>query len=155
MPAGGTVIRLAGQRDALACAALTMQDDRECGARIEPGFLDRYAQAWLADHDRVTFLAVAPDGRPLGMVTAAVLTKLPSSRRPSARWLHVSLLFVTADARGGGLGTQLLSALRQWALDHDVSRMQLHAAAQARGLYERAGFTTASPDLMEWRRGTP
>ena len=152
MPADGTVIRLAEPRDALACAALTMLDDRECGATIEPGFLDRYAQAWLADDARVTFVAVAADGRPLGLVTAAVLTKLPSSRRPRSRWLHVSLLFVTADARGAGLGAQLLEALRQWALDHDVSRIQLHAAPQARGLYERAGFTVPSAGLMEWRR---
>ncbi|KRE41529.1 GNAT family N-acetyltransferase [Knoellia sp. Soil729] len=154
MPAGGTVIRLAEPRDALACAALTIQDDRECGASIEPGFLDRYAQAWLADQDRVTFVAVAADGRPLGLVTAAVVTKLPSSRRPRSRWLHVSLLFVTPDARGAGLGTQLIEALRQWAAAHDVSRIQLHAAPQARGLYERAGFTAPSAGLMEWRTDT-
>ena len=100
----------------------------------------------------MTFVAVAADGRPLGLVTAAVLTKLPSSRRPRSRWLHVSLLFVTADARGAGLGAQLLEALRQWALDHDVSRIQLHAAPQARGLYERAGFTAPSAGLREWSR---
>jgi len=145
------VIRLALSRDALAVAALTMQDDRECGATIEEGFLDRYAAAWLADRARVTFLAEAPDGRPLGMVTAAIVTKLPSSRRPQTRWLHVSLLFVTPDARGHGIGASLLEALRLWAGEHHVDRMQLNADPAARSLYERAGFTSPTPQFMEWR----
>ncbi|KGN40596.1 hypothetical protein N801_01850 [Knoellia aerolata DSM 18566] len=145
------VIRLAEPRDALAVAALTLQDDRECGATVQPGFLDRFADAWLADHDRVTLLAEADDGRPLGVVTAAVVTKLPSSRRPDGRWLHVSLLFVTKDARGAGLGAALLGALRDWALAHEVGRMQLNAAPGARSLYTRAGFGPPTDALMEWR----
>lgn len=145
-----TVIRLALPRDALAVAALTMQDDRESGATIEEGFLDRYARAWLDDSARVTFVAEAPDGRPLGMVSAAVVTKLPSSRRPSTRWLHISLLFVTPDARGAGLGTSLLEALRVWGSTHEVTRMQLNAAPKARALYQRAGFTSPTTELMEW-----
>lgn len=144
-------IRLAEPRDALAVAALTLQDDRECGAAVAPGFIDRFADAWLADRDRVTLLAEAPDGRPLGVVTAAVVTKLPSSRRPDGRWLHVSLLFVTQDARGAGLGAALLVALHQWAREQGVVRMQLNAAPEARSLYARAGFGPPSAALMEWR----
>lgn len=149
--AASVSIRLAERRDAFAVAALTMQDDRECGATIKPGFLDTFADAWLADPDRVTFLAEAQDGRPVGVLTATVVTTLPSSRRPVARWLHVSLLFVTEDARGAGLGTQLLTSLRQWCEAHDVSRVQLEAAPEARPLYERAGFTAPAAGLMEWR----
>ncbi|MFW5469679.1 GNAT family N-acetyltransferase [Knoellia sp. CPCC 206435] len=145
------VVRLAEPRDAFAVAALTLQDDRECGAAVQPGFLDRFADAWLADRARVTFLAEAGDGRPLGVVTAAVVTKLPSSRRPDGRWLHVSLLFVTQDARGAGLGAALLAALLTWADENGVDRMQLNAAPRARSLYQRAGFTDPSPGLMEWR----
>ena len=148
-------VRLAEPRDAFAVAALTMQDDRECGATVEPGFLDTFADAWLADDRRVTFVAEAPDGRPLGLVTAAVVTKLPSSRRPATKWLHVSLLFVTKDARGEGLGARLLDSLREWCAAHDVTRMQLNAAPRARPLYERAGFGDPSPGLMEWRAEGP
>ena len=148
-------IRLAEPRDAFAVAALTLQDDRECGAVVEPGFLDRHADAWLADRARVTFLAEAADGRPLGMVTASVVTKLPSSRRPDGRWLHVSLLFVTADARGAGLGRRLLDELRRWCVQNAVSRVQLNAAPEARSLYEHAGFGEPSADLMEWRPNRP
>lgn len=145
------VVRLAEPRDAFAVAALTMQDDRECGATVEAGFLDRFADVWLADRSRVTFLAEAADGRPLGVVTAAVVTKLPSSRRPTTKWLHVSLLFVTKDVRGEGLGARLLDSLREWCAANDVTRVQLNAAPRARGLYERAGFGEPSPNLMEWR----
>lgn len=144
------VVRIAEPRDAFAVAALTMQDDRETGATIRPGFLDEFADAWLADRARVTFVSEAPDGRPLGLVTAAVVTKLPSSRRPTARWLHLSLLFVSADARGQGLGARLLDALIGWAKEHDVTRIQLNADPKARSLYERAGFGSPEPRLMEW-----
>lgn len=145
------VVRLAERRDAFAVAALTLQDDRECGATVEPGFLDRFTDAWLADRARVTFLAEAPDGRPLGVVTAAVVTTLPSSRRPVSRWLHVSLLFVTADARGAGLGARLLDELQQWCARNAVSRVQLNAAPRARSLYERAGFERPGSARLEWR----
>lgn len=144
-------VRLAEPRDAFAVAALTLQDDRECGAAVTPGFLDTFADAWLADRARVTFVAEAADGRPLGVVTAAVVTKLPSLRRPVSRWLHVSLLFVTADARGDGLGARLLDALREWGSQNDVVRIQLNAVPRARSLYERAGFGAPSDGLMEWR----
>lgn len=141
-------IRLAEPEDAFALAALTMQDDRETGARIEEGFLTTYADAWLADRNRVSFLAVAPDGRPLGMITAAVVSKLPSSRRPVSQWMHVSLLFVTPDARGHGLGRALLDRLVAWARSHAVERIQLNAAPNARGLYERVGFGAPAQELM-------
>ncbi|MBP6994668.1 MAG: GNAT family N-acetyltransferase [Phycicoccus sp.] len=148
-------IRLAEPEDAFALAALTMQDDRECGAAIEPGFLTAYADAWLADRHRVSFLAVAPDGRPVGMVTAALVTKLPSSRRPVSSWMHVSLLFVTADARGSGIGTALMQHLLEWGRMHAVDRVQLNAAATARGLYRRIGFTEPDAGLMELRLAQP
>ena len=151
MAGAAAVVRLAEPRDAFAVAALNLQHDRESGATVEPGFLDRYADAWLADRARVTFLAEADDGRPVGMVTAAVVTKLPSARRPATRWLHVSLLFVTADVRGAGLGARLMGALHDWAAENDVDRMQLNAVPEARSLYERAGFGAPDPRLMEWR----
>lgn len=147
-PTTELTIRLAEPEDAFALAALTMQDDRESGAPIEPGFLTTYADAWLADRQRVSFLAVAPDGRPLGMVTAALVTKLPSSRRPVSRWMHVSLLFVTPEARGQGLGTTLMERLLAWARAHAVERVQLNAVATARRLYERVGFGDPGEELM-------
>lgn len=148
-------IRLAEPEDAFALAALTMQDDRECGATLEPGFLTAYADAWLADRQRVSFLAVARDGRPIGMVTAALLTKLPSSRRPVTSWMHVSLLFVTADCRGHGLGTLLMTRLLGWGRMHAVDRVQLNAVAEARALYQRIGFTEPDVGLMELRLTHP
>ncbi|WP_404382918.1 GNAT family N-acetyltransferase [Knoellia locipacati] len=150
-PTAPVRIRLAEPRDAFAVAALTLQDDRECGASIEPGFLDTFADAWLADRDRVTFLAEEQDGRPVGVLTASVVTQLPSSRRRVSRWLHVSLVFVTADSRGAGLGTRLLGELQEWCRTHDVSRVQLEAAPEARSLYARAGFAAPAAALMEWR----
>jgi GNAT superfamily N-acetyltransferase len=77
--------------------------------------------------------------------------KLPSAHRPADAWFHVSLLFVTADARGCGIGQRLLEALLAWARTDGVTRVQLNAVPEARTLYERMGFGPPSERLMELR----
>ena len=38
------------------------------------------------------------------MLHGTRVQKLPSAHRPADAWFHVSLLFVTRDARGCGIG---------------------------------------------------
>ena len=48
-------IRRAGAGDALIVAALHLQCARQAGMPAEPGYLDRFADAWLAERpDRPT-----------------------------------------------------------------------------------------------------
>ena len=79
------------------------------------------------------------------------MQKLPSAHRPADAWFHVSLLFVTEDARGYGIGERLLTALLDWAEATAVTRVQLNAVPEARTLYERMGFGPPSERLMELR----
>lgn len=145
-------IRPAGQQDALALAALALQMGRELGHATEPGFLDRYAEAWVRalDH-RPTWLAQLPDGRPVGALVTARVDKLPRLGRATTSWLHVSSLFVTADLRGAGLGERLLREMLTWARDHGVERVQLNSVLEARSLYTRVGFTAPDRRLLEIR----
>ena len=50
-------------------------------------------------------------GRPLGVLHGTRVQKLPSAHRPADAWFHVSLLFVTQDARGLRHRAALLEAL--------------------------------------------
>ncbi len=147
VPHTGVRVRRAEPGDVFSLAALTMQCDHEGGAVLEPGFLTTYADAWLADPDQVAFVALAGDGRPLGMVTAHLVTTLPRSRRPVSRWMDVSLLFVTPDARGHGLGTALMQTLLAWARAHAVVRVQVSTPGSRR-LFTRVGFRSPGQDLL-------
>lgn len=148
-------VREALPTDAFSVAALHIQDEREQGYALPPGFLDSFADAWLADRARRTWLAEDVSGRPLGLVHGTRVQKLPSAHRPADAWFHVSLLFVTPDARGAGVGERLLRTLVAWAATDRVTRIQLNAVPEARGLYERVGFGAPSERLMELRLDRP
>ena len=148
-------VREAVPTDAFSVGALHIQDEREQGASVPPGFLDALADAWLRDRARRTWLAEAPTGRPLGVLHGTRVQKLPSAHRPDGAWFHVSLLFVTPDARGHGIGEHLLHTLLGWAAADGVTRIQLNAVPEARTLYERVGFTAPSERLMELRLDSP
>lgn len=149
--ADGVTVREGVPTDAFAVAALHLQAEREWGQVVPPRFLDTFADAWLRDRARRTFLAEDDRRTPLGAVHGTVVRKLPSPRRPTDAWLHVSFLFVTPGARGHGVGEALLRTLLAWCAEHDVVRVQLNAVDAARTLYERVGFRLPSEGLMELR----
>jgi GNAT superfamily N-acetyltransferase len=148
---GGVRVREAVPADAFSVGALHIQDERERGGVVPPGFLDRFADVWLRDRARRTWIVEDARGRPLGVLHGTRVQKLPSTHRPADAWFHISLLFVTADARGAGLGELLLRALLEWAAGDGVTRIQLDAVDDARTLYERMGFGPPSDRLMELR----
>lgn len=148
-------VREAVPSDAFSVAALHIQDERERGGRVPPGFLDRFADAWLRDGARRTWLAEETGGRPLGTVHGTRVQQLPSADRPAGAWFHVSLLFVTPDARGCGTGERLLRTLLDRAAADAVTRIQLGAVPEARTLYERVGFGPPSERLVELRLDPP
>src|SRR5688572_33392634 len=78
----GVMVREAAPTDAFAVAALHLQAEREWGQEVPPRFLDTFADAWLRDRARRTFVAEDPRGAPLGTVHGSVVRKLPSPRRP-------------------------------------------------------------------------
>jgi GNAT superfamily N-acetyltransferase len=145
------VVRAAEPRDAFAVAALHLQAERECGETIPPGFLDTLADAWLRDRPRQTWLAEDARHNPLGAVHGTVVRTLPSPRRASSAWMHIGFLFVTPDARGAGLGHQLLHTALAWCEAQGVERVQLYASDDAGSLYEQAGFGPPSGGLLERR----
>ncbi|WP_377642363.1 GNAT family N-acetyltransferase [Oryzobacter terrae] len=147
----GVRVREAVPSDAFSVGALHIQDERERGGTVPAGFLDAFADAWLRDRARRTWLAEDVRGRPLGVVHGTRVQKLPSTHRPADAWFHVSLLYVAEDVRGHGVGERLLRALLDWAPTDGVTRVQLNAVPEARTLYERMGFGAPSDRLMELR----
>lgn len=79
------------------------------------------------------------DGRPAGCAYLVTLVDY-FNERPHA---HLSVLAVTAEAEGKGVGTALIDRSVAWAKDRGSDRLTLSALvtnARARALYERKGF---------------
>lgn len=135
--------------DAFALAALELQFNREQGRAGEAGFLDRYADAWLAERDRrPAWLATSLDGSPVGALMLYVVGGLPKPGRLTRPWAHVTNLYVTRAARRAGVGDQLLRAGLDWCHDNRALWVQSPGTTLAAGLYRRAGFVPAEARLL-------
>lgn len=149
---GEITIERATRDDGLAVAGMVLAMDREDGAAVRPGFLGEYADAWLADFAaRPTWLAKQPDGNPVGLLQAALVRKLPSLRRETTSWVHVSLVYVRPAHRRLGLGESLIGAMIDWGDRTGVERYQLNSTPIGRSLYARMGFDAPDSRLMERR----
>jgi GNAT superfamily N-acetyltransferase len=79
------------------------------------------------------------DGRPAGCAYLVTLVDY-FNQRPHA---HLSVLAVTKDAEGRGVGSALLDQSVAWAKERGSDRLTLSALvtnSRARALYERKGF---------------
>lgn len=79
-----------------------------------------------------------------GHVVAGVLGEI------NWNWLHVQGLWVDEAVRNDGWGSKLLSALEQYALDHDTERVRVETTTfQALDFYLKAGYSVFGelPDM--------
>lgn len=103
---------------------------------------DRRALAgWFREPppDEALFVAEL-DGQPAGCAYLVTLVDY-FNERPHA---HLSVLAVTAEAEGKGVGSALLDRAEAWARERGSDRLTLSALvtnSRARALYERRGFS--------------
>jgi ribosomal protein S18 acetylase RimI-like enzyme len=96
------------------------------------------AEANRENADEVMFIAEL-DGRPAGVAYLVTLIDY-FNLRPHA---HLSVLAVSKEAEGKGVGSALLDRSLAWAKERRSDRLTLSALvtnARARALYERKGF---------------
>ena len=103
---------------------------------------DRRALAeWFREPKTGEALFVAEqDGRPAGCAYLVTLVDY-FNERPHA---HLSVLAVTTEAEGKGVGSALLDQSEAWARECGSDRLTLSALvtnSRARALYERRGFS--------------
>ncbi len=150
----GVRVQFATSDDAIGLAALKMRWDLERGGSPDTTFIRRYADAWLAARTtRPAWIAKTADGNPVGYVLGAHVAKMPSLLQPGRGWLHLSAVYVDEGRRRQGVGKELLRAVENWATAHDLSRIQLNADDEARGLYLKVGFERPTERFMELRLG--
>lgn len=154
-------IRQATPRDAFAVAALHLQCGREAGAGPDPAFIDRWADAWLADRAARPFWLAEIENRPLGAVGLHIVDELPTlDEHRGLRWAVGSFLYVTPHFRRCGIAGQLVREANAWAAAHSITRVvadlePLGAAGQGIGRRLGAPGTAASGGLVSARLRQP
>lgn len=99
-------------------------------------------KAWWLDHRQTHFAFVARSDEQ-EIVGAAWIALLPRVPRPGQRErlsADVQSVFVVPEHRGQGIGTELVSAASQHALDAGASKVVVNSSAGAVSLYRRLGF---------------
>lgn len=100
----------------------------------------RALEQWFDSHPGSEEMYIAElDGKPAGCAYLVTLVDY-FNQRPHA---HLSVLAVTEDAEGKGVGAALLDQSVAWAKERNSDRLTLSALvtnARARALYERKGF---------------
>lgn len=127
----------AGADDLPQAAALFDAYRQFYGKAPDPDAARQFLAARLAADESVLFLA-GDDERALGFVQ---LYPLFSSTRMRRVWV-LNDLFVTAEARGNGVGEALLQRARRHAGETGACELMLETAVgnPARRLYERSGY---------------
>jgi ribosomal protein S18 acetylase RimI-like enzyme len=89
------------------------------------------------------------DDKPLGMVLITLRSEL-MSKAPSA---HLEAIVVQPQARGRGLGRQLLAHAETAAAARGAQSLSLHVFSnnlRARGLYDEAGYDSELIRAIKW-----
>ncbi|WP_347354067.1 GNAT family N-acetyltransferase [Intrasporangium sp.] len=141
------LIRRAGADDALVVAALHLQSARDLGQDGEPGFLDRFVDAWLASRpDHPTWVAESR-GEHAGVLSTRRLRPLPFPGRPEVSWLYVGTIFVAPGHRKRGIGRALIEGMLEWSRATDVKWVRLNVDPAQHHFYRSLGFRLADTIL--------
>ena len=151
-------IRIAKPSDAAALAQLRYALRASTGRATEPeeDFIKR-CSAWMKDHlksDAWHSWVAEIDEQLIGAVWLQLVEKIPNPRAEAEHHAYITNFYVQEEARGRGIGSQLLRAALDWCEARDVHSVILWPTERSRTLYERFGFAVRE-DLMELIVKTP
>jgi GNAT superfamily N-acetyltransferase len=99
--------------------------------------------ALIADHNHGTIRVAEVDNMVVGMCTAQITVSTAEGGLSAL----VEDFIVDSPLRGRGIGSALLSAIREWALEHNCVRLQLLADRRneaALSFYRNTGWKTTN-----------
>ena len=94
------------------------------------------------------WLACDAAGAAIGCGGLVFLQRPPSPDNPSGREAYVMNIYTIPAWRGRGVAGQLLGQILGFARNSGVTVVRLHATAQGRSIYERAGFEAVGTEMV-------
>ncbi len=140
-------MRRAGEADRALVADLRLEflaEERGDPSIAEDAELLAAVVDWLDEtdgHGAVTWLAVEPSGRAVGLVTLILDRRPPRPGDQRTTVGYVVHLYVVPERRGQGIGRALFETLLDGARERSCRQVFLHATDDGLPLYAAAGFT--------------
>lgn len=88
----------------------------------------------------------------VGCGATCTLQELPSPDNPTGLVSYLMNIFVVPEARGGGVGEQIVTWLLDESCERGITRVFLESTADGRPLYEKLGFVDSVGYMILDRR---
>ena len=142
------LIRLASESDAALLARLRYDLRsalRETNEK-ETDFVERctaWMQARLRGNESWRCWIAELESTPVGSIWAQLVEKIPNPIAETEHYVYVTNFYVREEYRGRGIGSQLLTAVREWAQSNDAHSIILWPTDRSKPLYLRHGYKPA------------
>ncbi|MGC9467116.1 MAG: GNAT family N-acetyltransferase [Anaerolineae bacterium] len=110
-----------------------------------------YIRSLIVGRDSDIIVAVN-DGQIVGCVVLMIRDAPKIPILVPLQYVMIDTLVVVPDARGGGLGRQLMASAEQWAHERGIDRVELNVFEfneGARAFYEKLGYETLSRRMVK------
>ena len=101
-----------------------------------------FARQALESRAWVYWIAV-DGGRILSHIAVNVVRGVPRPSHKSDQWGYVTDCYTRPEHRRQGIGSELMTRVKEWAVKHDLELLLVWPSDDSRSFYERAGFTPA------------
>jgi GNAT superfamily N-acetyltransferase len=126
--------------------------DEQREQRSVDTFAVEFGQWWAAHDDRhVAYVARLDQPELVGMAWVALVPRVPRPGATSRMSADIQSVFVLPDARGRGIGSALVRAASDHAIDAGALHITVHSGRKAVPVYERLGFESSRQLLQRHR----
>ena len=126
--------------------------DEELERRAVDAFAVEFGQWWAARDDaHVAYVARLDQSEIVGMAWVALVPRVPRPGATSRLSADIQSVFVIPDARGRGIGSALVKAASEHAIDAGALHVTVHSGRKAVPVYERLGFESSRQLLQRHR----
>jgi GNAT superfamily N-acetyltransferase len=136
--------------DALAQLRYALRASTGRATESEAEFIER-CSAWMNEHlesDAWHCWVAELNEQLIGAVWLQLVEKIPNPRNEAEHHGYITNFYIQQEARGRGIGSQLLRTALDWCEGRDVHAVILWPTERSRSLYERHGFAVRD-DIME------
>ena len=127
-------------------------DDRGAYERFIAEFLEVHEAEWKSSE--VTHWVAVNDARIVAVMSVVMVRKIPRPDNLRGRWGYLANSYALPEVRNEGVGTQLLAAIKIWAIGESLELLVVWPSDLAYPFYERAGFRRY-PDPVVLRLAPP
>jgi GNAT superfamily N-acetyltransferase len=127
-------------------------DDRGAYERFIAEFLDVHEAEWKSSE--VTHWVAVQGARIVAVMSIVFVRKIPRPGNFHGRWGYLANSYALPEVRNAGVGTQLLAAIKSWAISESLELLVVWPSELAYPFYKRAGFRRY-PDPVVLKLGDP